>query len=367
MAEQYTSKTLYRKGKKGETLVWRTWAKDGFIYTEHGQEGGQLQVSEKEVYPKNIGKANETTKEEQAVKESQALYKNKLTRKYRETKEEADAGVFLPMLAKKYDEKKVNFPCYLQPKLDGVRCMAYWEGDRIILLSRSGREYDQVPHINKQLSEFLPKDKVIDGEIYTHGYTFQEITRLVKKNRPESVNLEYHVYDLVDKDTSIRERWVGRWMDLSGLKIPESCSHVKKVYTIEINANFSIPLIHAKFLNDGYEGTIIRNIDGLYTFGHRCNDLFKVKTTEDSEFEIIGFREGEGRLKGTVIWECKNDVNGQTFDVTPKGSLELREEYFKNGNDYIGEFLKVSFIGRTEDQKPKCAVGEGIRLKADMS
>ena len=66
----------------------------------------------------------------------------------------------------------------------------------------------------------------------------------------------------------------------------------------------------------------------------------------ESEYEILGYKEGEGRDKGTVIWICKvyKDSKESTFSVRPKGTLEFRKELFKNGDLYIGKKLTVILI-----------------------
>jgi ATP-dependent DNA ligase len=145
---------------------------------------GEMQVSVKKAQAKNVGKSNETSAIQQAEIEAEALYVFKRDRKYFETKEEAEKGVvILPMLAKEIDKKKIIYPCLVQPKLDGVRCLAYWENDKIKLLSRGGKEWTVPNHINFQLESLLPKDCMFDGELYVHGKNFDTITTYVNKRR----------------------------------------------------------------------------------------------------------------------------------------------------------------------------------------
>jgi ATP-dependent DNA ligase len=135
-------KSLYQKGKKNEIRIWSVWTENDNIYTEFGVLDGEMQVSVKKAQAKNVGKSNETSAIQQAEIEAEALYVFKRDRKYFETKEEAEKGVvILPMLAKEIDKKKIIYPCLVQPKLDGVRCLAYWENDKIKLLSRGGKEW----------------------------------------------------------------------------------------------------------------------------------------------------------------------------------------------------------------------------------
>src|SRR5579862_6498789 len=178
---------LYHKGKNGELRVWRVWTEGANICTEHGLVDGQLQVSRKRAEAKNVGRSNETSPEAQAWIEAQAMWKHKLERKYSLTPEEARMPLMLPMLAHTFDPKKHDETCKWlgQPKLDGVRCIARWEGDTVTLMSRQGKPYN-LPHISEALRDLLPVDGVFDGELYVHGKPLQETISLVKKLKPES-------------------------------------------------------------------------------------------------------------------------------------------------------------------------------------
>lgn len=353
---------LYRKGKKGEILVWEVEADGAEIVVTHGQLGGKLQTSRKAAKPKNVGKANETTAEEQAEKEVQALWTAKLTRKYSETLEEAKEEVFLPMLAHTYSRKHARFPGDSQPKLDGVRALAYWDGGRVKIISRSGREYTAVPHINEDLEKTLPKKMVLDGELYLHNVSFQQITRLVKKHREESKNIKLHVYD-VPRDTNGQSLpWSERRNIMNSLVLGGSIVIVK---TKEAVSKAQLDTFNFLYVKDGYEGGIFRNHDGEYLFGHRSTNLLKIKEFDDAEFIVVNVKEGEGKLRGTPIWICYYDGGG-TFDVTPKGDLETRAEMFKNSNKYIGKLLKVKYFGVSEKGVPRFPIGEGFRQEEDL-
>ncbi|MEJ2027139.1 MAG: aconitase family protein, partial [Limibacillus sp.] len=85
---------------------------------------------------KNIGRSNETTPQEQAEKEARAAWQKKLDRKYSLTPEEARETVFLPMLAHNWRKQKryPEFPLDVQPKLDGVRCIAHRDNGKVKLM-----------------------------------------------------------------------------------------------------------------------------------------------------------------------------------------------------------------------------------------
>jgi len=212
---------LYHKAKGGDLRQWQVWTEGDNIVTEYGQVGGQLQRSRKVAEGKNLGKKNETTPVEQAKLEAQSLHKHKLDRKYAETPEEAQEQLPLPMLAHAYKgskKKKFEWPAHIQPKLDGVRCLAQRDADgSIALTSRQGKPW-VIPHIAEQLDGWLEEGTVLDGEIYVHGESCQRITSWAKSADPngksykeESLRLVYSVYDMPSVDGDDTLPWIQRF------------------------------------------------------------------------------------------------------------------------------------------------------------
>ena len=364
---------LYHQTKNGTMHQWTIWTEGADIVTEYGQIDGKMQVARKTAIGKNIGKSNETTPEEQAVLEATAMHKNRLDRKYRRTIEEAEKEVFLPMLAGSFDKRKnkVDYPVDVQPKLDGCRCMAYWNGGKVELISRNGKQWENCDHIIRDLENCLPHDWVLDGELYIHGKSFQEITKLVKKWRPESEEVMFHVYDIPRTGNRSEENlsdWDGRMLELEkfyGMLYEGKSTSVTTVTTYQADTEEVVYELQSQFLEDGYEGAIVREYDGMYRFGHRSNKLLKVKNFMDDEYEIIGYTTGVGKFEGCIVWICTTE-DGTEFKVVPQGTMEERKELYEQAEQYIGELLKVKFFELTDDNVPRFPVGLGFRLAQDV-
>jgi len=364
--------TLYHQGKTGAIVQWDIWTEGADICTEYGQIGGKMQTSRKTATPKNVGRANATSADEQAILEATAMHKKRLDGKYSLTIEDAKKEVFLPMLAGDFEKRKdkVTYPVDVQPKLDGVRCLAYWDGDSVKLMSRGGKQWECCQHIIDELETVLPEDWVLDGELYIHGSTFQEITKLVKKLRPESVNVQFHVYDIPRTNLPTSQwHWDNRKNALNMFAhrcvTADSCKSVKVVNTHQADAEDDVYQLQSEYLEDGYEGAIVRERDGEYKFGYRSRSLLKVKNFMDEEYKIIGFGTGIGRFEGSVVWICTTE-DGKEFRVVPQGTMEQRQELYKDANNSIGSLLKVKFFELTDDNIPRFPVGLGIRLMEDM-
>src|SRR5690606_22594103 len=147
--------TLYHRGKSGAIYSWKVWTEGADIVTEYGLVDGEKQIARKAATPKNTGRSNATTAEEQAVVEARAMWQNKRDRKYAESIADAQEELIRPMLAYDFEKRKVKnvtYPAFVQLKLDGVRALACWDGDRIELLSRHGKSWrvvGTVEHIVK--------------------------------------------------------------------------------------------------------------------------------------------------------------------------------------------------------------------------
>lgn len=363
-----TFPTLYHKGKSGAVYSWDVHSICDTITTVYGQKDGLKVTTNKKVEQKNVGKANETSLEAQADKEALAMWKFKLERKYSETLSGASVPLEeLPMLAKDYDKvKKKVFPYDIQPKLDGVRCTAKWEDGKIILTSRSGKPWVAVPHINAALEKIMPKDTVLDGELYIHGVSFQAITRLVRKKKPESIKIEYHVYDIPEHKGEGDLPWSERKEHLFDL-IPGAHKHIKHVSSVICYNDKEVKAEHDRLVLLGYEGAIARSQNGIYLYAYRSNDFLKIKSFDDAEFEVTGWETGTGRYENSVIWVCRTK-NGTEFKANHKISIEGKEAFLRNAKDYVGKQLTVRYFGLSEppNETPRFPVGIKFRCEEDL-
>lgn len=365
--------TLYHKGKTGETRIWSVWTEDDVILTEYGVLNGELQISRKIATPKNIGKKNETTPAQQALQEAQSLYQFKLDRKYSTSPEGAQEPLLLPMLAKEIDTKKVTFPAYIQPKLDGVRCLAFWKDGQVKLISRAGKEWTVPKHINEQVAQILPKDSMFDGELYIHGKSCQTITSYVKKWREvETPQVQYHIYDMPIHQGIEDQDFNTRYQNLCvcfmiAEEAGKKFDNLILVRTENVTSMEDVKTFETKMIEERYEGAIVRNSTGLYLFGYRSNDLLKVKTFKDAEFKVVSCRDGIGKFAGCVVFRCKNDLNDKEFECTIMASMEERARMFTEQASYIGKLLTVKFFDRTDDQLPRFPVGKMFRDEKDLT
>jgi hypothetical protein len=453
---------LYAIDKNGKIKVWtaavlqpadKNAVAAGYATARitHGYIDGKQQVSLRDYnVGKNIGRSNETTPLQQCIAETRRKWTDKKEKEAHTETKPADygegygdisggwcdagavadggddddddgggdaAGPFLPMLAQTFNpadaataaataskkKKVITFPCFVQPKLDGLRCVSYATrrvvpgcvnntAPAVALQSRTGAFFTGLPHIAAALRPYLLQHPsvVIDGELYTDQMPFEELAGLIKKKKITDSDVErlkkvkYHVYDIYDRvqhDMPYSERMgvlasavrrcgcvANDTFHSGGMSAnhrvlrsaTDTAAVVVLVRTEKVAALGDFRRLFAEFVEAGYEGIMLRNAAGVYRANYRSNDLQKYKEFMEDEYRIIDFKEGEGRDAGAVIWVCET-ADGKEFTVRPRGTFEQRREWFNDGESYIGKNLTVVYQELTEDGKPRFPVGKAVR------
>jgi len=374
---------LYAKASTGKIKTWQSavtkepddtailWTFHGYV-DENGNADSKMQLKPKPIkIGKNIGKKNETTPYEQACKQAQS--KNNKQRDKRYITEIPDGTnepeIYLPMRAYKvFREDYIRLPCIVQSKFNGVRSLSDKQTERTInLTSKMYKSYNEVLfHLFPYLLEIQDVLSKFDGEIYYHGWSLNKISRHVKKLRPDTHKLQYWVYDVADPTMRQDAR-----IELYQNAIPDNHSHIIKVPSPIAYSMDDINRIHTQNLQNGFEGSIVRNMDALYEFDFRSHNLIKKKDFTDSEFMIVGGKaeeiseeDADGNIvtQRAVVFICQmDDGSNDTFDVRPKGSVALRVKWLNEIDSLIGKYLTIRYEGRTDYNKPQGPIGQAIR------
>ena len=304
---------------------------------------------------KNLGKKNQTNHYTQAIAEAISKWtkkkdieqfyteSDKITKsiKHVDLNKSDENSNPLPMLAHDYkkQKKKVVFPCYIQVKIDGFRCL--YNTTTNLISTRQGKEYNIVKESGKLYEELqkLPKGLILDGELYTNKVKFETlgVLRKTKKlTKEELVNLqkiEYHIYDIINEETfEQRNKKIKELFSMSNYE------KLKYVDTYQVNDEQEIKDYHIKFLEQGYEGTMIRNKNSLYKTKCRSSDLLKYKDFEDAEFKIIDFtneKDTSGTDENLVVWVIEIPI----CIILDGHTSELKKDEIRVENDK-SEFIK---------------------------
>jgi len=272
-----------------------------------------------------------------------------------------------PMLAYPANKKPIDYnkPVYIQPKLDGVRCVIQREnlGNTGLLLdvvaySRTGKEWKNIDHILKQLKPFFKKypKVILDGELYNHDLKddFEKIISLVRKTKPtdedrsEAARLtQFHCYDIIDEELPFDQRIE---FATEALMISQhfGLSSIHTVDTQLITSERSAKNCHDANLIAGYEGSIVRTNDPYQC--KRSHNLRKFKDFSDAEARIVGYELGKGKREGTLGKFLMEDEDGNKFGCPPGKGYNYKDmtNMLENIHDYIGQIATFTYFGRTK-------------------
>ena len=250
------------------------------------------------------------------------------------------------MLAHKIDDKgsSVVFPGFVQPKLDGVRCLLTDDG----FYSRSGKKILGVPELEKLTVDAFG-NMALDGELYSNKMTFQEIVASVKrtKNIKEDLRIEYHVYDIASSGTyRCREHML---FTMYWNAVPKTVwERVVLVDTCKVKNWEDIEHYMMRFLSCGYEGLIYRVPAASYQFGKRSKYLLKYKKMKTEDATCIGFKNGTGKyadMLGAIQCRCEDGSGvwvGTGFDDRQRYTI------WENSDKYLGQKLTIKYQEKTD-------------------
>ena len=260
------------------------------------------------------------------------------------------------MLAHKFDIDRVNYNqadgYYIQPKLDGVRCLFTANG----AYSRNDKQFMNVKHIELALKPFFDQqpDVVLDGELYNHRLkdNFEKIISLVRKQKPTEADridaqrlVQFHVYDYFDG--VMYDKYKTRMNNLDVSDLYEPCVQYVPTYKVHKHEE-ALNMHHDEFLANGYEGSILRDGSALYKHG-RSYGLMKFKDFSDTEATIVGYEEGKGKRQGTIGKFLMQDDEGIKFGCPPGKGYTYKDlaNMLLNVHDYIGQRATFTYFQRT--------------------
>ena len=256
-----------------------------------------------------------------------------------------------PMLAYKVGKKEVDWSegVFIQPKLDGVRCIFTKDG----AFSRTGKQFKNVAHLEYDLTDFFRKNPniVLDGELYNHALKddFEKIISLVRKTKPTEDDrrdaqhlVQYHVYDVIAGSSNYDERF--NWLR-NNLPVARTMTLIRNT---SVESYDEAKVLHDIHLAQGYEGSILR-LNKPYE-QKRSYNLQKFKDFHDTEATITGYEEGKGKRQGTLGKFLMTDDEGIQFGCPPGKGYTYKdlENMLLNIHDYIGQRATFTYFQRTQ-------------------
>jgi len=258
-------------------------------------------------------------------------------------------------LAYPFEERRLTnpkfhwiWPVIVQPKLNGERSRVVVENNEVTLLSSECNKIVSVPHINSQIHTIFESSPQLsfDGELYVHGWDFNEIHSVVSRKSDETRHerselMEFHVFDLITSGPQLKRtqllhdfysKLFGDNIKLVPLKIAYDMIDIMRIYD--------------SYLALGYEGIIVRHIKSPYIKKH-SRFMLKFKPKKNDYYKIDSVTEAINKY-GTPLgllgafW-CE-DLEGTTFKIgAGKLKHDKRKELWKNRQTLKGKFCHVQY------------------------
>lgn len=367
------------------------------IYRTTYQYGGK-RTEQPTIYI-SIGKASRTLREqlELEYKSNMKKYLDKgykqLTKNIEEYTEEElnevvgevitdSSGFAKHMLAKQADKvkdssiEKVKMWA-VSRKIDGVRCSFYWKDGEVKSASRGGGDYDPSTYQLREhpvLRSFLSThpDWVLDGELYKHGKSLQQISGAARMEKTAlgCSWIEYFVYDIMVPNATFADRYamlneLAEYLNQEHFNPEREWSKdelrmqvVPHVFISGDNKKDQIMNLHNQYVAEGWEGCVARDVSKAYKYGGRGQEMVKFKMYQDAEFEITGI--SEGLRPEDMCFTLKTEDNIE-FKAKPMGSRELKEQYREDLDKLIGKMATVKYFYLSDEGTPLQPVLKAIR------
>lgn len=301
-----------------------------------------------------------------------------------------------PMLASDYVEGKGHFPCIAQPKIDGVRGLTQ-EGQH------TGRSLKPLGNLFTGKLFGRPELNGCDGELAAELETHPRLCNLTTSATSTHSGEPFVLWWLFDLITVANEdeNYFHRYKELTELverlqRIPgnyEWAGRLRVVPSVVCKSEEELFAIDAKWLEEGYEGTIVRDPDGLHKAGRSTvkeGGLLRIKRFSEEEAVVYAVEEGQTNNNTAQVNElgntfrsshaagmvpngmigallCRDVKTGQEITVGAGRLTHTERKYlFENQNEVIGKTVKYKKFPKGEKDKPRFPTFQSFRNPNDM-
>lgn len=258
------------------------------------------------------------------------------------------------------------------PMFDGEVYLHGLSLQKIVSLAKKWRTHGQ---IEVEIDKDLEADKkrqakaIKDGQPTYKNFAKKEVKVEVDPVRDsnryggyESADLKFHIFDIpsatkqwyVEKDEDAVQWADCRLTDLQLARLDASgSSHLVFVEGMILNTEAEVKDWIARFMQDNYEGIIIRNFIGVYEFSQRSQNMQKWKIFQTVEAYVFDY---EIDKNDEVVLICRLQSG-----VVVRAKMKGDHNYRKNNMTLVGSFITISFQAYTEDGVPQFPVGVAER------
>ena len=267
-----------------------------------------------------------------------------------------------PMLAKKFEDVRLDGTYFITEKLDGNRCIARYDGSKWLFVSRNGKPLK----VNIDMGD-LPTDVVYDGELLSLQQTadskaatyaidnglnipkyagkFNSTSGLINSKQTNK-QLVYNIFDIMTDDVYYKRREF-----LDSLNCTSDETRILPVLSVnKAGEEQHIASLLEEITSAGAEGLILNASEAKYQH-KRTSDLIKVKNTYTMDMFVKDWEYGTGKysdMVGALYCEAFSDDKWITAKVGTGISDEQRKFWAENPTSIMGKIVEVSFFSMSQ-------------------
>jgi len=266
-----------------------------------------------------------------------------------------------------YRPAKLTYPLYVEPKMDGMRILAFVEDGQVTYRSRNGKEKDIGERFDFELLDLAGGyDVVFDGELM--GLDFDNTMTQANRKKNRDLSQQYfHIFDVITKD-----QWEAKetddyeerknilhklWREGFDGETPESLIIVEDVVVKEQD---EMENLCSSYLKAGFEGVILKQNKPYPFKGKSSPTWMKFKPFLDVDLEIVDITEGTNKYKG-MMGAIVVINKGKKVQVGSGFSDKQRKWAWKNPNQIIGKIAEIKYQDETKDNSLRFPIFKGLR------
>ena len=255
---------------------------------------------------------------------------------------------FNVMRAKKFEGMSPRLSYTIEPKYDGLRCIARVTRDSVTLLSRNGLEFTSSDHLKPQLLELSGGEEYFfDGELVAGN--FNSSSSAVRRKEQQNDSTSFFIFDMLTPEewSNPVSPFYHRRNALENLFAGREFEHIRPTPIYPVDTERAVMDRYNQFRDLGYEGGMLKNTKGLYRFS-KHKDWMKLKAVEDVDLRVESLVQGEGKyygMLGAVIVRFK----GKRVNVGSGFSDEERRIYWDDPSLIQGKVIEIQYHEITPD------------------
>ena len=337
--------TLYENNHYWKIYIRVDNIGNGFIWSQYGKKGGKEIVSPPRQIEYHV-KLAPNKMYDRLYRLAETKWKNKKKMGFSETSSKKNKAI-IPMRAHNFTKSshRISYPAYVQVKYDGYRALSHL-GKKIII-SRQGKPLHHIDHITKEIKLLGTYPNLyLDGELFLLTGIHQLKSLISSGNSSKNTaQIQYYIFDLLDTD-QMNLGFKERWENLQKLFKNHNFKYLKLAETYIVNSKKDVQKYLQKFIMQGHEGLVVRNLKGPYKLKSRSMDVQKLIEVKRGIFKIVGYKES---VEKQVVWEIECNKSGRTFWAMPMGTRKYRQELLKNAKKYVGKNVQVKYFEMDKD------------------